>query len=135
MNWITPHIAVGSLREVFAFEERALLEAGVTHVLNVIRTYRHPQFQSIEYAYYPWHDENNLDLLMQALNFVHQAVSGGGRVFIACGAGIERAPTTALAYLLYMGYSLEDAYEMVKRNHPQSQIRLHWLRDVGFLQY
>ncbi|GIW40609.1 MAG: hypothetical protein KatS3mg076_1186 [Candidatus Binatia bacterium] len=45
--------------------------------------------------------------------------AGGTRVYVHCNAGMNRAPTVAIAYLHFVeGLGLDEAVEFVKRKRP-----------------
>jgi protein-tyrosine phosphatase len=47
---------------------------------------------------------------------LHALIAAGGRVYLHCNAGYNRAPTVAIAYVhLHHGLSLDDACALVKR--------------------
>lgn len=126
MDFVTETIAIGD--GVEAEDEERLLKMGVTHVLNV-----HPMkmdYKKVNYARIPWHDEENLKRLDEALEFMDQALKGGGKVLVICGAGFERSPLTVFAYLhKKCGLGIEDALYVVKSKRPQSDIHLDWLKE------
>ena len=57
--------------------------------------------------------------LDDAVAVVQRAIGGGGRVYLHCNAGQNRAPTVAIAYLhVHGGYDLEAARDLVKSRRP-----------------
>lgn len=124
MDFVTENIAIGD--GVEAEDEEHLLELGITYVLNV-----HPMkmdYKKVNYARIPWHDENDLKRLEEALNFMDKALKAGGKVIVICGAGFERSPLTVFAYLhRRCGLSIEDALYVVRSRRPQSDLHLDWL--------
>lgn len=72
----------------------------------------------IAYARTPIHDGSSDDVarrLEAALADLHALVAGERRVYLHCNAGLNRAPTLAIAYLrAYRGMSLEEALALVK---------------------
>ena len=130
MDFVTDKIGIGD--GVEAEDEELLMKLGVTHVLNV-----HPMkmdYKTVNYARIPWHDENSLARLDEALAFMDEGIKGGGKVLVICGAGFERSPLTVFAYLhRKRGLSIEDALYVVRSKRPQSDIHLDWLS--GWLSY
>jgi protein-tyrosine phosphatase len=56
------------------------------------------------------------DRLRVALNDLAELIEGGERVYLHCNAGLNRAPTLAIAYLrAYGGMSLNEAMAHVKK--------------------
>lgn len=74
--------------------------------------------QGIAYARTPIHDGSSDDVarrLEAALADLHTLVAGERRVYLHCNAGLNRAPTLAIAYLrAHRGMSLEEAMALVK---------------------
>lgn len=124
MDFVTENIAIGDGPE--AEDEEHLLSLEITHVLNV-----HPMkknYGELIYERMPWHDERDLGMLDEALNFMERAIGGGGKIIVICGGGVERSPTTVLAYLHRKeGLSIEEAYRILKSKRPVCDINLAWL--------
>ena len=56
------------------------------------------------------------ELFQRGVNFAQAALAGtGAKLFIHCAAGVHRAPMMALAVLGSMGWSLNDAMELIER--------------------
>jgi len=49
---------------------------------------------------------------------IDREVMAGQRVFVHCHQGVYRAPTVAVAYLIYKGMKTEDAVKLVKNRRP-----------------
>ena len=61
---------------------------------------------------------------------IDNALAGGRRVLVHCGAGSERAPLTVAWFLnRRRAMSLDDAYDLLKRKRPIVQDRRFWLRQ------
>ena len=57
--------------------------------------------------------------LEAALHDLRDLVSASGRVYVHCNAGMNRAPTLAIAFLrAYRQMSLEEAMTLVKKQRP-----------------
>jgi len=57
--------------------------------------------------------------LGEIVGLLGRLVDGGGRVYLHCNAGLNRAPTAAIAYLhVREGLSLEAARDAVKQARP-----------------
>lgn len=58
-------------------------------------------------------------LLDSALALLQELLAGDGRVYLHCNAGLNRAPTLAVAYMhTIIGQPLEAACAFVKRRRP-----------------
>ena len=54
--------------------------------------------------------------------YIEAARQSGGSVYVHCGAGISRAPSTCTAYIMWKGQlSYEQAFAIVKRRRPQAR--------------
>ena len=62
--------------------------------------------------------EPTLEQLTRGADFIHQQVEQGHGVYIHCAAGVGRAPTMAVAYLIYTGDPVERAWERVCQRRP-----------------
>jgi protein-tyrosine phosphatase len=61
---------------------------------------------------------------------IDNALTGGRRVLVHCGAGSERAPLTVAWFLnRRRAMSLDAAYDLLKRKRPIVQDRRFWLRQ------
>lgn len=132
MSWVTDRVAVAS--QWHLHDEDRLVKEGFTHVLIVAHDVNLPQFRQLTAAKFPWWKNRSLEMLYEAIYFIDEATVEG-KVLIICAAGLERSPLTVLAYLMYKGYSLEQARQTLLKGRPQSWIHLEWLRDIGFLIY
>ena len=53
------------------------------------------------------------------LDLLHGLLAAGGRVYLHCNAGLNRAPTVAIAYLhVHQGHALDVARDLVKARRP-----------------
>jgi hypothetical protein len=79
------------------------------------RAYEHA---AIAFARYPVADGDAVGLravLDAVVTDLHQRLAAGERVYLHCNAGLNRAPTVAVAYLhRHQGMSLDDACAAVK---------------------
>ncbi len=56
-----------------------------------------------------------LELLSKSID---KEVQAGQRVFVHCHQGIYRAPTVAVAYLIYKGTKTDEAVRQVRKRRP-----------------
>jgi hypothetical protein len=118
MNPVRPWLYVGKF--VDTLDGRTLSAQGIGAVLQLAHSVQHTGITS---CFIPVDDGVPLpgDLLRQGVDFVLDAKRRGQRVLIACGAGMSRSVTFAVAALKEdEGLSLLDAVQTVKRNHPDS---------------
>ena len=72
------------------------------------------------YLYLPTVDDQapTLEQLREGVTFIENEVSRGGAVYIHCGAGVGRAATMAVAYLIHRGLMADEAWARVRRVRP-----------------
>ena len=116
METIRPWLHIGRYRDTL---NQSLLTANrIGAMLQLAEHVQHPQIATL---YLPIEDGVPLagELLQQGLSFVHAAHQQGQAVLIACGAGISRSATFAIAALKEVeGLSLLEATKAVKYHHP-----------------
>ena len=80
----------------------------------------------------------HIDLVLddEAINQVEEAVERlkglvlrGNNVLVHCHAGIDRAPFVVAYFLYKIGYSFQEAYDMVKEKRPQTIQHWEWFKQ------
>lgn len=67
----------------------------------------------------------------QAIEFIENVRSSGGKVLVHCLAGISRSPTICIAYLMYsQNLSLDQAYDLVKQRRRLISPNLNFMRQL-----
>ena len=113
---VRPWLYIGKYRETL--NGHLLSANGIEAMLQLADLVDQPGINSL---YLPVDDGLPLpvDLLRQGVDFVRAEKGCGHTVLIACGAGISRSATFAVAVLKEEeGLSLLDAYRAVKSRHP-----------------
>ena len=55
----------------------------------------------------------------QAIKFIEDSISSGGRVFVHCNAGISRAASVCIAYLIKKkGMTVEESLAYLRSKRP-----------------
>ncbi len=120
--WITPTLAVGSASA--ARSPRRLASAGVRAVLDLQQETSDPsdRFAAAGLAYLkapvPDFGAPGQAALEQATAWVLARMANGQPVLIHCRAGHGRSVCVAMATLLRMGYTLPEAFNLVRRQQP-----------------
>jgi protein-tyrosine phosphatase len=59
-----------------------------------------------------------MEQLRQGVEFIHDEIERGGKVYVHCAAGVGRAPTLAAAYLVSRGMTPQEAWATIKKVRP-----------------
>jgi protein-tyrosine phosphatase len=120
ITWITDRIAVGAgIWNNQNMED--LVKMGVTHIIDMqIEFDDRPLAEpyDVKVLYCPTDDDFQVkppQLFQEAVGFALEALDQPqSRVYIHCAAGVHRAPMMTLAVLRAMGWSLQDAKELIQ---------------------
>ncbi|CAM9104317.1 unnamed protein product, partial [Ectocarpus fasciculatus] len=115
---------------------RALVERNITCVVSVVSADKRALPKSIisEHLHIHAHDDSKANLLQQfprIVEFVDQNLKRNNCVYIHCGAGVSRAPTSTTAYLMWR-YRLPatEALTMVKRARPMARPNVNFVSQL-----
>jgi hypothetical protein len=127
---VLPGIFIGSIHA--AFNQEALLENGITHILNASRvpaTFpRHFTYLSVDLR--DREDANILSCIPTTNIFLEAGIDAGG-VLIHCFGGRSRSAGFVCAYLMSSrGWSLDKALEVVTAARPVAQINRGFDRQL-----
>jgi protein-tyrosine phosphatase len=119
MTWVTDRIAVGG--GIWNDENMAeLVRRGVTHIINMqIEFDDRPLAEGypVQVLHNPTDDDfmpKPPRLFQAGVEFALEALDDpGSKVYTHCAAGVHRAPMMTLAILRVLGWSLEDAKELI----------------------
>ena len=120
ITWVTDRIGLGG--GIWHEENmEALVAEGVTHIIDMqIEFDDRPLAQpyGIKVLYNPTDDDfqpKPPDLFQPGVEFALAALDETeGKVYIHCAAGVHRAPMMTLAILRVLGWSLEDAKDLIQ---------------------
>ena len=120
LTWVTDRIALGG--GIWNDENMAeLVRLGITHIINMQiefddRPLAKPYPVSV--LHNPTDDDfqpKPPELFQPAIEFALQALEDpGSKIFVHCAAGVHRAPMMTLAILRILGWSLEDAVDLIQ---------------------
>ncbi len=97
---------------------RKLKALGITAIVNMRETsiYTEAQYEGFRYLHLPTVDNTppTKDDLIRGADFVdHEIRVNKGKVYIHCRQGLGRGPSMAIAYLLKLGTTYDDAFALV----------------------
>ena len=96
---------------------KKLKEMGITAIVNMRETslYTAP-IEGFKYLHLPTVDNTppSIKDLNRGAIFVDEEIKNNGKVYIHCRQGLGRGPSMAIAYLLKLGTTYEDAFALVK---------------------
>jgi protein-tyrosine phosphatase len=141
MTWVTDRIAVGG----GIWTEDKMMEvaqAGVTHIIDMQIEWDDTRLAApygIKVLWNPTDDDfrpKPPELFQRGIEFALGALDDAEtRLFIHCAAGVHRAPMMALAVLRALGFSLEDALEMIESRRPAADFADVYVQSVeGFMR-
>lgn len=115
---ITESLFLGS--DTVARDSRELRRNKITHILNCAGGYCGNYFpQQFEYMTLHLLDgksENIACLFYEVLEFIDDAISNGGRVFVHCQQGVSRSSAMLILYLMWkMHKPFNETHEFVKK--------------------
>ena len=125
MYIIRPWLYTGRYQET---QDLTLFEQGeIDAMLQLFRPVEQPDITSLYLRVedgYPIAD----DVFAEALAFVKAQHEAEKRVFIACGAGVSRSSSFAVASLVHIeGLGLRDAFWQVRAGNPRAMPdQVHW---------
>ena len=124
ITWLTDRIAVGG--GIWNVENMETLAAqGVMHVIDMQIEFDDTELgrlTGVEVLWNPTDDDFEMkpaDMFRRGVDFAKKALDeDDAKLFIHCAAGVHRAPMMSLAVLCSMGWSLEDARELIEHRRP-----------------
>jgi protein-tyrosine phosphatase len=124
ITWLTERIAVGGGIWSTANME-VVARAGITHIIDMQIEFDDRPLAvdyDIEVLWNPTDDDFTFKpaaLFRRGVEFAEAALQKDGtKLFIHCAAGVHRAPMMTLAVLCSMGWSLNDAMELIEGRRP-----------------
>jgi len=136
ITWLTDRIAVGG--GIWTSDNMAkVAKAGITHIIDMQIEFDDTPLgkaHGIEVLWNPTDDDFEAKpawLFHRGVDFAEAALDGtDAKLFIHCAAGVHRAPMMALAILGSMGWSLQDAMELIQGRRPVVDFADVYVRSV-----
>lgn len=135
ITWLTDRIAVGG--GIWSAENMAeVARAGITHIIDMQIEFDDTPLgkkHGIEVLWNPTDDdfeEKPAELFRRGVEFAEAALEKDGKLYIHCAAGVHRAPMMTLAVLGSMGWTIEDAMEMIQGKRPVADFAEVYVQSV-----
>jgi dual specificity MAP kinase phosphatase len=121
ISMILPFLFIGNEQD--AADRNLLNQLGIAHILNVTsHVPLHFESDGIKYRRLSAVDNSNQNLRQyfdDAIRFIDEVYSNGGRVMIHCQAGVSRSSTITIAYVMARSQlGMLDAFRFVKSRRP-----------------
>eukprot|EP00929_Paragymnodinium_shiwhaense_P058675 TRINITY_DN29399_c0_g1_i2.p1 TRINITY_DN29399_c0_g1~~TRINITY_DN29399_c0_g1_i2.p1 ORF type:complete len:310 (-),score=53.77 TRINITY_DN29399_c0_g1_i2:243-1172(-) len=110
---------------------------GVTHVVSVLSADKRQLPDFIVGHYYAQVDDNEHAAnelsahFRKIVNFIDDALTNGGAVYVHCGAGISRAPTAVAAYMIWkLQLPASTVLNLIRRARPSIRPNIGFARKL-----
>jgi protein-tyrosine phosphatase len=136
MSWVTDRIAVGG--GIWTDEKMAeVARCGVTHIIDMQIEFDDTPLAApyeIEVLWNPVDDDfkpKRPEVFERGVEFAIEALDrNGSKLYIHCAAGVHRAPMMALAVLRALGWSLDQARDVLESRRPVVDLADVYVRSV-----
>lgn len=136
ITWLTDRIAVGG--GIWSAENMEKVAAqGITHVIDMQIEFDDTPLGrplGVEVLWNPTDDDfepKPAALFQRGVEFAQKALDGDdAKLFIHCAAGVHRAPMMSLAVLCSMGWSLDDAMELIQQRRAVADLADVYVESV-----
>jgi len=119
LDWVATDLAIGSDIRDLDFLRRQGISAVVG--LQAERLDEESKLRSagIEYLRVPIKDGHapELSQIQSMVSWINKQAENGRKVYMHCAAGVGRAPTMAIAYLVSTGLTADQAFAEIKQKH------------------
>ncbi|MGB0012758.1 MAG: dual specificity protein phosphatase [Candidatus Sulfotelmatobacter sp.] len=141
ITWVTERIGVGG--GIWTAENMAAVaRAGVTHIIDMQIEFDDTPLagaHGIAVCWNPVDDDfepKPAAIFARGVDFALAALEEDGtKLLVHCAAGVHRAPMMTLALLGVMGWSVEDAMQLMEARRPVADFAEVYVRSVeDFLQ-
>jgi len=136
ITWVTDRIAVGGGIWT-ASNMAAVSRAGITHIIDMQIEFDDTPLaepHGIVVCWNPVDDDfepKPPDVFARGVEFALAALKeNGAKLFVHCAAGVHRAPMMTLALLGVMGWTVEDAMDLIEKLRPAADFAEVYVRSV-----
>jgi len=116
---------------------KAMLKKRITHVLICHPTLKEFHPKHFKYGRAPLADtpeQNVLEHLPDALEFMGKAKKSGGRIFVCCMKGISRSSSVVISWLMIeRGITFEEAFKIAEKKRPVVYPNVGFQQQLRFL--
>jgi protein-tyrosine phosphatase len=137
ITWVTDRIAVGGGIWSNAANMEALVDAGITHIIDMQIEFDDTPFAAphgIAVCWNPVDDDfepKPPEVFECGVAFGLMALKESeAKLFIHCAAGVHRAPMMTLALLGVLGWTVEDAMDLIEKRRPAADFADVYVRSV-----
>jgi protein-tyrosine phosphatase len=136
MTWVTERIALGG--GIWTADKMAAVaRAGITHIIDMQIEFDDTGLaepHGIEVLWNPIDDDfqpKPPEILQRGVDFAIEALGGNEtRLFIHCAAGVHRAPMMTLAVLCSIGWTQDEAQNLIEKRRPVVDFADVYVRSV-----
>ena len=136
ITWVTERVAVGG--GIWNAENMAAVSrAGITHIVDMQIEFDDTPLaraHGIEVCWNPIEDDfepKGAAVFERGVEFALAALKEDeAKVFIHCAAGVHRAPMMTLALLAVMGWTLDDARDLIEGRRGAADFAEVYVRSV-----
>jgi Dual specificity phosphatase, catalytic domain len=141
ISWVTERIGVGG--GIWTAENMATAARnGITHIIDMQIEFDDTQLaqpHGIKVLWNPIDDDFEFkppEVFERGVEFGLAALDrADAKLYVHCAAGVHRAPMMTLALLGVMGWSMEDALDLIESRRPAADFADVYVRSVeNFLQ-
>lgn len=134
VDFVIDGVYIGSSRAIQAVDD--LRHANIRHILKL---YYYEPYWPQDFVVFenPVIDGQLLPrfALERGVNFIKEQVALGNPVLVLCGAGISRASTFVLGYMLETGHELHAAFRLLRQQHSTTwPLPAMWLSLIEHYQ-
>ena len=136
MTWVTERIALGG--GIWTADKMAAVaRAGITHIIDMQIEFDDTRLavpHGIEVLWNPIDDDfqpKPPEILQRGVDFAIEALDANEtRLFIHCAAGVHRAPMMTLAVLCSIGWTQDEAQNLIEKRRPVVDFADVYVRSV-----
>ncbi len=136
ITWVTDRIAVGG--GIWNADNMAMVSrAGITHIIDMQIEFDDTplaELHGIAVCWNPVDDDfepKPAEVFTRGVEFGVAALEENeAKLFIHCAAGVHRAPMMTLALLGVMGWSMQDAMDLIEGRRPAADFAEVYVRSV-----